>query len=457
MQFWWWTLWVLIVAQLIAIPFWPKLVGKLIKKKSSWKILNFGAAIVNFGVRAASYLTVLSALIIGLLSLSLRIGKQDMLAKIAPISAATSKADEDGLVDVRGQIHVHCYLSDDSKGTMEGLSQAAAKRGVRWIILTDHLKQLPPGDYPDYMNGILFIYGSERNAPQGSSQFWASLKDPEPALHLHGHLENFCRLSDAEKWEILNDKQWALRDYDREEKGGEKKWAALDGLELVNFHANAIISEPRILTSAFFDPDSMYDGLTEPLPRLFEHWQEVATKTGRPIPIFAAPDAHQNIKILGAQMDPYELILGLISTHIWIDKDKELNQESIFEAIKKGRTYIAFDYLADPTGFQFTAETKTGEKSFTGDTAEKTEYLVVRPPACLLAPSPYVKGRWLWNTSEITIKFYRDNQPNGEIDRYESFPTDMKPHIWMPEPGFWRVELWRKGKPWIISGQILIK
>jgi len=27
----------------------------------------------------------------------------------------------------------------------------------------------------------------------------------------------------------------------------------------------------------------------------------------------------------------------------------------------------------------------------------------------------------------------------------------------MPLPGFWRVEVERDGKPWIVSGQILVK
>ncbi len=424
MKLLWHLVWVLLIAQLIMLPFWHKLIGKVIKRKFPRKILNSG-----------SYLAIFLILLASLLSLSLRIGKRNMSAKMEPPKAISSaaSADEYGFVDIRGQIHVHCYLSHDSKGTMEELSQAAARDGIRWIILTDHLRKLPPGNYPDYVNGVLFIYGSERNGPEGSSQFWASLKDPKPGLHLHGHLENFCK-------------------FDEEKVGSGLiiESAAIDGIELVNFHANALISKFRIVRSAFFDPGSMYDGVIEPLPQLFNYWQTLATKAGRPIPIFAAPDAHQNQKILGVQMDPYELILGLISTHIWLEKDQELNQAAIFEAIKKGRTYIAFDYLGDPTGFQLIAERKD-KNFFTGDSVEKPDHIRVRLPDSLLV------DKSTWNTSELEMKFYRDNRQVGLIDHFPFYSTDYKPGVWLLQPGFWRVEIWRNGKLWIISGQILVK
>ncbi len=417
----WYLLWGLLIIHLvIALPRWRKIAPQLIKKKFSWRIWNYCAGIINFGAKAGLYLTVLSVLLISLVFSGLLAGKQNMLEKIRSSRTAkiTDNAARNELVDVRGQIHMHCYLSHDSKGTLEEITLAAKKNGVQWIILTDHLRKLPPGNYPDLMNGVLIIYGCENNGPAGSSLLRASLKDPATILHLHGHLENFCRLTEKEVGSGL-----IVKD------------AEIDGIELVNFHANAVMRAGRIAASVFLDPDSIYDSLPEPFPPILEYWQKLAIKAGRPIPIFAAPDAHQNQKILGIQVDSYELILGMVSTHIWIEQGKELNQASIFEAIKRGRTYIAFDYLGDPTGFQFCAKAD-GQLSFTGDTAKKPWLVNVTLPDSAGA------------SAKLEIRFFRNNK---------LVETDGGNRYWDPRPGFWRVEVWKNEKLWIISGQILIK
>ncbi|MDP1719193.1 MAG: hypothetical protein Q8L24_02090 [bacterium] len=495
----WCLLWVLLIAHLIALPFWHKIFGAVFGKEFSSKILRFVvkaayysaipvalafplaliggninwlrwakyvardqrfpaalAAVIllaivpilsktaraiikkifcpkvrRFLVGAATYKIIFLALLASLMYFSLQIGKREIYARMQPRNVPAAGGNN-GWVDVRGEIHTHCYLSHDSRGTPEEISRAAQKNGIRWVIFTDHLRKLPPGNYPNYVNGVLFIYGSERNGPEKSSQFWASLKDLPPTLHLHGHLERFCRLPDEEKWKLVDGKSFALLNDD--------KWQPLDAIELVNFHANAFENSPKILGAAFFKPEDLYDGLLVPLPELFDYWQTLAKKADRPIPIFAAPDAHQNIKILGIQMDPYELTLGLISTHIWIERGKELNRESIFEAIKQGRTYIAFDYLGDPTGFQFSAVVTNDayyQTLYTGGIAVGPKYLLVKLPDSE-------------NTPETEIRLYRDNH-------LDSIGVGGNTEIENPAPGFWRTEIWKHGKLWIISGQILIK
>ncbi|TSC82532.1 MAG: putative PHP family metal-dependent phosphoesterase, partial [Parcubacteria group bacterium Gr01-1014_19] len=261
--------------------------------------------------------------------------------------------------------------------------------------------------------------GCEQHYDEHTSVFRASLKDNQEALYLHGHVESFSCSPDS-KWF-----------YQKEEKSPIIHWNAL---EVVNFHANALDNKFGLLGSIFFDPSSLYNNITGLIPKNFDYWQKLSEREGRPIPIFGAPDAHQNQKYFGIQVDPYELTLGMISTHIWLENDVKLNQESIFEAIKKGRTYIAFDYLADPTGFKFYAETMK-EKCMTGETMVSPKYLSV------YAPCP---------DSEVITKFYCDNVLIGEV------PGSMT-YMPNPQPGFWRVELWKNERPWIISGQIHVK
>lgn len=323
---------------------------------------------------------------------------------------------ENGLVDVRGQIHVHCNLSKDSDGTLEEISKAARANKVHWIIMTDHTHRRPDDEhYPDKLNDILFIYGTEHSnkcdkceRDKEGSRFRASLKDDRFTLNLFGHIEKF---DDG---------------YD------DPVWDSWDAIELVNVHANCFEKALDLAAGVFGSPSSIYASLAVPLDKNLYYWQELAERERRPIPIFCAPDAHQNVRPLRILLDPYELMLGLFATHIWLNEGEELNQANIFSAIKNGRTYIAFEYLGDASGFQFWADGYGGEKYFTGSTPKNAEKLFAKTP---------LPG---------TLKIYRDNILVKSEDGNELI-------LESPGPGFWRIEVERDGKPWIMSGQILVK
>ena len=65
----------------------------------------------------------------------------------------------------RGVMHVHSYLSHDSKGTLYDLVTAAKTDGINFIFLTDHprydLDTIPKGYHGNY-DGILIKSGSEK-------------------------------------------------------------------------------------------------------------------------------------------------------------------------------------------------------------------------------------------------------------------------------------------------------
>src|SRR5262249_51309436 len=50
------------------------------------------------------------------------------------------------------------------------------------------------------------------------------------------------------------------------------------------------------------------------------------------------------------QLDRYEYSLRHVSTHLLM---KELTKEAVWEALEAGRAYVAFDWIADPRGFDF--------------------------------------------------------------------------------------------------------
>jgi|GEM_PF-2417879 len=329
----------------------------------------------------------------------------------APSSENVERLETE-FVDVRGQIHVHSYLSHDSEGKLEDIARAAKAAGVRWVILTDHISGLPDGNLPAEIDGVLFIYGQERSWEKQGSRFSAPLqKEPAERLHVYGHIEQY-RGADDSRWQAI---------------------------ELVNFHANALEKAWTILGRIFSSPAKVYDELLFVRQNNLEYWQSLAERRGRPVPIVVGTDAHEQIKIWGNTLDPYEFMFRLMSTHVILDSDESVSEESILRAIGDGRTYIAFDCLGDPAGFEFMALSRGGNRCFTGGT--------VKGPTTL-----WVGCENAFQGDELRL--FRDNK----IMISEKFLPEMVAKAFLyPEPGFWRVEIWRNGKPWIISGQILVK
>lgn len=357
------------------------------------------------------------SVIVPCLSLALMVIASAKLSQHSAKASPTNINQSGDWVDYRGQIHAHSRLSHDSQMPLGAIARACQDNKIDWILLTDHISRLPEEE-SRAINGVVFIYGSERGWNKQGSHFRAPIDGPEQ-FHAYGHIEQFKNW-DGERW---------------------------DAIELVNFHANTYRNFGSLLENVFFHPSKVYQALTVVLPQNLDYWQKLAEREQRPIPIFAGPDAHQNVRLLGAQLDPYKFMLGLVSTHIWIKKGEPLNQETILGAIKSGRTYIAFDYLGDPTGFQFWAETDDQQR-FSGDAISQPDKLRVRIP----------KG------SGIKLRLYRDRHASMWLDENYIGEKDLSGWIdpenffyAIPYKGFWRVEVWRDGKPWIISGQILVK
>src|SRR3990170_2511699 len=111
MMFLWVLFWLLIFAHLSAIFVWPRLLRRVLKKEFSRKILNRTMI-------AGSYSAILFILIASLIIVSLETGERSVAGSDGA-RKSTFDVDEYGFVDIRGQVHVHSYLSHDSKGTLE--------------------------------------------------------------------------------------------------------------------------------------------------------------------------------------------------------------------------------------------------------------------------------------------------------------------------------------------------
>jgi hypothetical protein len=390
--------------------------------------------------------------------------------------------------EYRANLHVHSSLSHDSRGTIEEIVSAAKKVGTSILMFTEH-----PSDKYDYLkdghrglnDGVLLIPGAETggflvfptirraevgqhpgaHAPRlagpvyttGPSQEFADL------VHGRGGLIFLSHLEERMDWEVRN----------------------LTGTEIYNTHAD--FKDEKNLQKAMRNPlwilqvaglfrkypQECFSALQDYPADYLKKWDDLCRKS--PHSGIAANDSHQNVglivrltdsgKVRGedalgkslfeldvakvplmapllkdkkngevvfqVQLDPYENSLRHVGTHLLLTEQSE---RAVWDALEAGRTFVAFDWLADSTGFDFAAMSS-------GHRYEMGSKLTLAKDMKLQGQAP-LPGKWkLLRDGEVIIE---KSGRNMEFD--------------LCEPGNYRVEVWLKiaGEDmiWILSNPI---
>jgi hypothetical protein len=293
----------------------------------------------------------------------------------------------------RANLHVHSHWSHDSRGTIDEIIAAAKATGTSVLMFTEH-----PAEHYDFFqqghqgmkDGVLLIPGAEsqgflafptlslRGVKPGSPQEFSDLVRGRGGLMFVSHLEERM--------------DWNVR--------------GITGVEIYNTHADfkdekkfiAALRNPLWLVQATERvrkyPQESYSALQDYPADYLKRWDELcdlAPHTG-----VSANDAHQNVGLVvrwasddkariedalgkllielevatlpgsdrlrqGKQvgdvlfrllLDPYENSLRHVGTHLLLT---ELTEKAVREALEVGRAFVAFDWLADSTGFDFAA------------------------------------------------------------------------------------------------------
>jgi hypothetical protein len=354
-------------------------------------------------MRILSILTVLTALVIALLVTEVR---ADALAKLNQRKLDAISQDIKSLRDqwqavarpgpyreYRANLHVHSHWSHDSRGTIDEIVAAAKATGTHVLMFTEH-----PADHYDFFEqghrgmkeGVLLIPGAEW---QGFLVFpTMSLRGVMPAtpqefsdlVRGRGGLTFVSHLEERMDWDVRG----------------------VTGVEIYNTHAD-VKDEKKLLTAMrnpFWllktaelfraHPQESFSALQDYPADYLKRWDELCQKA--PHTGVGANDAHQNIGLivrwvdgdkariedaLGKQLvevdlaafpksdelrtdkkvgdvlfrlllDPYEISLRHVGTHLLLT---ELSEEAVREGLEAGRAFVAFDWLADSTGFDFAA------------------------------------------------------------------------------------------------------
>jgi len=129
---------------------------------------------------------------------------------------------------------------------------------------------------------------------------------------------------------------------------------------------------------------------------------------------------------------PYTIMFQLIRTHVLIPS-KTLTPEAIYDALRKGHAYFAIELTAEAKGFAFVAAHHHRVRGVMGDDVELEPDLQLE----VSLPSP------------AQLVLFKDGQPVG-------LTTAQAWQIPVTQPGVYRVEISRYGKPWIFSNPIYI-
>jgi hypothetical protein len=384
-----------------------------------------------------------------------------------------------GLSDYRCIIHAHSNLSHDSRGTIDEIAAAAKQAHVDAVFLTNHPKtdvDVVSAGAKGVIAGILFVPGTEANgflAFPGDGKMHPLNVSEQELVNSIGRSNGLIFVAHPEEH-----KDWSLK--------------GLTGTEIYNTHADLkdeqeLLSALKPTNSAGYTrlfgilnainqyPQEAFACLFDVPTENLKHYDELSKS--RSYAATAGNDSHQNTgfilrgmgenkvavedplgerlgvldmaknpllrtllgePVIGKELmrrvlDPYPVSFHYVSTHVLA---KEKTSGSLWRALREGRTYVAFDWIAEPLGTAFIAEDGRNIWNI-GDAVQLSPKLNFK----VALPIP------------ANIRLMRDgNVVAKTVGRELRFTPN--------EPGVYRVEasvmLAGEERPWIYTGAIRV-
>ncbi len=340
-----------------------------------------------------------------------------------PVTLAGSP---EGYRDYVGVIHIHTTYSHDAQGTFESVVRVANAQRLDYVIVTEHNNLKPLQEGKQGWHGATLVLVGEELSTKGGHYL---------ALNVTQEISRANRTTQQIIDEI--NRQGGLgfiaHPYFKKRRWTDWSVSGFTGIEAYNV-AHDSLDENRLRlvlwtigssAQAFYF--SLLDRPYDPLAK----WDELIQQHGRVVGIGSA-DAHE-IHILGVKFAPYEVMFQLVRTHLLIPSDS-LTPELVYEALKKGHAYLAIEMVTEAKGFSFVAENGQAVLGIMGDEVS------FGPNLRLNASLP--------KSADLTL--FKDGQPIAAS-------TTQTWQVPVTEPGTYRLEAMRQGKPWIISNPIYIR
>jgi hypothetical protein len=246
-------------------------------------------------------------------------------------------------------IHVHSTWSDGT-GTVPQIMRSAAKAGVDVVLLTDH-DTLAARDHGQegWHGNVLLLVGEEVTPDENHFLAFGietvidkTLSPAEvcAAVEAQGGF-GFAAHPFSEGSKLFKRRGIPFRDLE-----------CVKGVELWSFvnDTGQSIERWRDVVKFLATPNRYVDHPPEPNVRT---WDELCRK--RPVVAIGGLDAHQvGIRVwrwVPLRLMSYKRSFQHIRTHVLIDG--EPSRETVYDALREGRCYIAMDSLAPARGFTF--------------------------------------------------------------------------------------------------------
>ncbi len=247
---------------------------------------------------------------------------------------------EGDFIDLRGAVHVHTRVSHDSKGDVGELIDAALGAGLAFIALTEHPYRARLRPARGVVENVILIPGwevrsagasilalgieSRRGLPHDPKALVAEIQR-RGGVAFVGHLEASSLADPALYAE-----------------------AAPDGIEIANLHATALEVSGRLALGELLLPApwALQSLLRTPVENL-ERYARLPNVHA----LVGGVDAHAKFRVLGplgGTLDRYRDLFRLLTTHVLA---RERSAAGVIEALRAGRSYVAFEGLAPVAHF----------------------------------------------------------------------------------------------------------
>jgi len=354
---------------------------------------------------------------------------------------------------IPGVIHVHSKRSD-GRGTSDEIAEAAARAGLKFVVITDHGDGTRPADPPEYLHGVLCLDAVEISTSGGHYIALDMSTSPYPlGGEARDVVDDVKRLGGfgivAHPDSPKDDLRW--RDWD----------ASFDAIEIVNLDTawrrraadtswrQRLDLAARLLAYPVRPAESIA-ALVQP-STIWDRWAALAKR--RHLVTLPGADAHARLgwragdaaaADVSAPLPSYLASFQTMSVHLRTERaltgEAGVDARMIIRAIRAGHAYSAIDGAASPPSLDFTASNAHG-------TVRIGDELSAGGPLTLHVRSNAPPG-------------YRTTLWNGATQVGDHHEQDVSVEV--PEgEGVYRAEIRAASPlqdlPWIISNPIYVR
>jgi len=259
-----------------------------------------------------------------------------------------------------GVVHVHHEPSHDSDAPFESVLAAAFAANLDFLVLTDHAPAESQGTLPAAEHAgihtapdgrrLLVLVGVEVGTPAGHL---LALDVPEiPRASEPSARGSIAAIHALGGFAVVPHPF---------SHGGWSDWdAPFDGIEIHN-NASELrrlgIWTPLVVLLSAWDADRAWRRMLTRPDRALAKWD--ALLETRRVVGFSGADAHQNVSILGWQLDPYERMFSAVQT---VCPQTALEERAVWDALRHGRCFIRYSIHAGAADAAQVVELPSGRR-----------------------------------------------------------------------------------------------